>query len=128
LGSLGFGRLYDRWGVHALIAAAIPAIAFTPLAFLGGAGPALLGLALWTVGMGAQGSIMKALVAELVPAERRGSAYGILNCTYGVLWFAGSAAMGWLYDHSLHGLVIFSIAAQLISLPFLFSISRPKTA
>jgi MFS family permease len=129
LASLGFGRLYDRWGVKALIAASIPAMAFAPLAFLGGVGTALLGLALWTVGMGAQGSIMKALVAELVPSERRGSAYGLLNSSYGVLWFAGSAAMGWLYDHSLHGLVLFSIAAQLISLPFLFSISRrSKTA
>jgi len=128
LASLGFGRLYDRWGVKTLIAASIPAMAFAPLAFLGGLGPALLGLALWTVGMGAQGSIMKALVAELVPAERRGSAYGLLNSSYGVLWFAGSAAMGWLYDHSLHGLVIFSIVAQLAALPFLYSIRRSKTA
>jgi len=127
LASLGFGRLYDRWGVKTLIIAAVPAMTFAPLAFLGGMGLALLGLALWTVGMGAQGSIMKALVAELVPAERRGSAYGLLNSSYGVLWFAGSAAMGWLYDHSLHGLVIFSIVAQLASLPFLLAIRRSKT-
>jgi MFS family permease len=128
LASLGFGRLYDRWGVKTLIGAAIPAMAFAPLAFLGGLGAALLGLALWTVGMGAQGSIMKALVADMVPAERRGSAYGLLNSSYGVLWFAGSAAMGWLYDHSLHGLVIFSMVAQLAALPFLYSIRRSKTA
>jgi MFS family permease len=128
LGSLGFGRLYDRWGVKALIGAAIPAMAFAPLAFLGGLGQAMLGLALWTIGMGAQGSIMKALVADMVPAERRGSAYGLLNSSYGVLWFAGSAAMGWLYDHSLHGLVIFSVLAQLAALPFLCSIRRSQVA
>ena len=127
LASLGFGRLYDKWGVKTLIAASIPAMAFRPLPFRGLV-PALCGLALWTVGMGAQGSIMKALVAELVPAERRGSAYGLLNSSYGVLWFVGSAAMGWLYDHSLHGLVIFSIVAQLAALPFLYSIRRSKAA
>jgi MFS family permease len=125
--SLSFGHLYDRWGVKALIAAAVPAIAFSPLAFLGGTWAALLGLALWTMGMGAQGSIMKALVAELVAPERRGSAYGILNSSYGVLWFLGSAMMGWLYDHSLHGLVIFSMVAQVAALPFLWSIVRHRT-
>jgi len=128
LASLGFGRLYDRWGVGALIVASIPALAFAPLTFLGSVKFALAGLALWTIGMGAQGSIMKALVAELVPSERRGSAYGLLNSSYGVLWFAGSAAMGWLYDHSLRGLVLFSVVAQLAAIPFLLSIRRTKSA
>jgi predicted MFS family arabinose efflux permease len=126
LASLGFGQGYDRWGVKALIVAALPASAFAPLVFLGSPRFALLGLALWTVGMGAQGSIMKALVAELVPAERRGSAYGILNSSYGLCWFLGSATMGWLYDHSLPHLVLFSVVAQLASLPFLFLIAGPK--
>jgi MFS family permease len=106
---------------------AMPATAFAPLAFLGNTYGALFGLALWTLGMGAQGSIMKALVAEIVPSERRGAAYGILNSAYGVLGFAGSAVMGWLYDHSLPGLVYFSILAQLMALPFLISLaSRQK--
>lgn len=119
LASLGFGHLFDRWGAKTLMIAAIPATAFAPLAFLGGVSTTLVGLALWTLGMGAQGSIMKALVAEIVPADHRGSAYGILNSVYGLLWFAGSALMGWLYDRSLHGLVLFSIIAQLASIPFL---------
>jgi len=124
IASLGWGRLYDRWGAGTLLWAAIPATAFAPMAFLGGRWIALAGLALWTVGMGAQSSVMKALVAETVPSERRGSAYGLLNSAYGILWFLGSAAMGWLYDRSLVHLVFFSVAAQLIAYPFLIALQK----
>ena len=126
LASLAFGHLFDRWHVKALLAATIPAIVFAPLTFLGGVRAALAGLALWAVGMGAQNAIMKAMVAELVPGDRRGLAYGVLNCAYGALWFAGSAAMGWLYDRSLGGLVIFSLAAQLASVPLLCCLQLPR--
>jgi len=120
--SLVFGRFFDRWGVWSLLIATIPAIAFAPLAFLGGTTWALTGLALWTLGLGAQGSVMKAAVAGMVSADHRGSAYGVLNSAYGLSWFLGSAAMGWLYDHSLVGLVIFSVLAQLAALPLLVSL------
>ena len=122
--SLMAGRLFDRWGAKTLLVASIPAMAFAPLAFLGGTGWALAGVGLWTLGLGAQGSIMKAMVAELVAADRRGSAYGVLNCAYGVLWFAGSAAMGWLYDRSITSLVAFSVVVQLAALPALVWLAR----
>ena len=35
--------------------------------------------------------------------NKRGSAFGAFNGVYGVAWFAGSAVMGLLYDHSLIG-------------------------
>ena len=124
LSSLMFGHLFDRWHVKALLVASIPVLAFAPLAFLGSAGLAFAGVGFWAVGMGAQSSIMKAMVAELVAAEHRGSAYGVLNCVYGLLWFAGSAAMGWLYDHSLIALVVFSLAAQVAAIAVLLSLTR----
>ncbi|HZE21607.1 MAG TPA: hypothetical protein VE082_06105 [Desulfobaccales bacterium] len=37
----------------------------------------------------------------------------------------GSALMGLLYETSLTGLVIFSVAAQLLSLPFFLAVWRP---
>lgn len=126
LASILFGRLYDRWGAKALLVASIPAISFAPLAFFGGVVSAAVGVALWTIGMGAQATVMKALVAQIVPSVHRGSAYGILNSSYGVLWFLGSAAMGWLYDRSVTGLVLFSVLAQTASLPFLVLLSRQK--
>ena len=79
----------------------------------------LAGVALWTIGLGAQSSVMKAAVAGIVGPEKRGSAYGVLNSAYGLAWFGGSALMGWLYDHSLMGLVVFSILAQLAAMPLL---------
>ena len=47
--------------------------------------------------------------------NKRGSAFGIFNGVYGVLWFLGSAVMGMLYDRSLTALVAFGVVAQLIA-------------
>ena len=128
LSSLLFGRLFDRWNVKALLVAVLPAMAFAPLAFFGQVEFALVGVGLWAIGLGAQGTIMKAMVAEIVVAEHRGSAYGVLNCTYGLLWFAGSAIMGWWYDHSMTMLVVFSVVAQLIAIPVLWSLTKMNRA
>ncbi|MEO9123270.1 MAG: MFS transporter [Microcoleus sp.] len=67
---------------------------------------------------------MKAAVAGLVPADKRGSAYGIFNTGYGLSWFLGSLAMGILYDRSITGLVVFSVALQLAALPVLFLVKK----
>ncbi|MCD8488739.1 MAG: hypothetical protein LRZ84_18865 [Desertifilum sp.] len=72
-------------------------------------------MVLWGIGMGAQESILKAVVAGMVPPERRGSAYGIFNTGYGLAWFAGSTLMGILYDTSLSLLVGFSVLIQAFS-------------
>jgi len=110
--ALAFGRLFDRFGISVLAAVSLLSALVAPLAFLGGFHAALLGAALWGVGMGAQESVMRAAVAGMVPAERRGAAYGVFNAGYGLTWFAGSAVLGALYDVSLWGLVAFSVAAQ----------------
>ena len=91
------GRLFDRLGFTVLGAVALVSALFAPLVFLGHFGVALLGMVLWGIGMGAQESIMRAAVGGMVPAARRGTAYGVFNSGYGVLWFAGSALMGVLY-------------------------------
>jgi MFS family permease len=70
--------------------------------------------------MGAQESIIRAVVAAIVPGERRATAYGIFNAGFGLAWFAGSAAMSLLYDRSRLALVVFSVIAQLASLPLLY--------
>jgi MFS-type transporter involved in bile tolerance (Atg22 family) len=91
---------------------------------MGGFYASLIGMALWGVGMGAQESIMRAAVAGMVSADKRGTAYGIFNTGYGVFWFAGSALMGFLYDFSLSSLIGFSVLAQLASIPLLFWVRR----
>ena len=97
---------------------------FAPLVFFGGFYGSLAGMALWGVGMGAQESIMRAAVAGMVSSNKRGTAYGIFNTGYGVLWFVGSALMGIFYDFSIPLLVAFSMATQMVSIALLFQVKR----
>lgn len=122
LAALLFGRLFDRVGIAVLILVSALSAFFAPLVFLGGFTLALVGMALWGVGMGAQESIMRAAVADMVSADRRGAAYGVLNAGYGLSWFLGSALMGILYDRALGALVGFSVVMQLASIPVFFMV------
>jgi MFS family permease len=122
LAALLAGGLYDRKGVAILAVAVLISAMFAPLVFLGGFHLALVGAALWGLGMGAQESVMRAAIADMVPANRRGSAYGIFNATYGIFWFLGSALMGFLYDTSLLALIGFSVGMQLVAVPLLIGI------
>jgi hypothetical protein len=71
---------------------------------------------------------MAAAVAGMVLVARRGSAYGIFNPAYGFSWFVGSALMGILYDWSLPAIVVFSVAAELLALPFFLMVRRGLSA
>lgn len=122
LGSLAFGRLFDRVGLRVLIPLTIISAAFAPLVFMGGFEAALLGVALWGLGMGVHESIVPAAVAHMVPRARRTSAYGLFTASYGVAWFAGSALMGLLYDVAFPALIAFSIVAELAAIPLLLRV------
>lgn len=119
-----FGRFFDRKGLQVLIISVLLSTFFAPLVFMGGFYWGLAGMALWGVGMGAQESIMRAAIATMVSADKRGTAYGIFNTGYGVLWFAGSAIMGFFYDFSIAALVAFSMLTQLVSIPLLYRVKR----
>jgi len=126
--ALLFGRLFDRVGIPVLILSSLLSAFFAPFAFLGNFHLALVGVILWGIGMGAQESVMRAALAEMVPADKRGSAYGVFNTGYGIFWFLGSALMGWLYDISIPTLVVFSIVMQLASIPLLLWVRKmPST-
>lgn len=117
IGSLLFGRLFDRTGLWILLPLTIIAAGSTPLVFLGGFWLALIGSAIWGVGMGVHESIIPAAVATMVPAQRRPSGYGIFTAGYGVSWFVGSVIMGRLYDVSVPTLIMFSVVIQLLAIP-----------
>ena len=124
IAALVFGRWFDRRGIFVLIPAAVLSSLFAPFVFMGNETLAMIGMGLWGIGMGAQESVMRAAVATMVSPEKRGSAYGIFNAAYGAMWFAGSAAMGALYDVSIPALVIFSVVLQLLSIPFFLKASH----
>ena len=129
IAALIFGKLFDRYGLSIMQLAAVISLFFAPLVFLGNFTMVVIGVMLWGIGMGAQESIMRAGIAELSPANKRASAYGIFSTGFGFAWFLGSAAMGILYDINIVYLVLFSVLFQLFSMPFFFMIRhsvKPK--
>jgi len=119
VGSLVFGRLFDRFGIGILVPLAVGAAAYAPLVFLGGTSAAVIGAALWGLGMGVQESIIPAAVAPMVPAARRASTYGLFTGAYGTAWVLGSVAIGLLFSVSLAAVTAFAVVAQLAAIPFI---------
>jgi MFS family permease len=121
-GSLVFGKLFDRFGIAVLIPLTLITALSAPLIFLGGFWLALVGIAVWGLGMGVHESIIPAAVATMVPANRRPSAYGLFTGTYGVFWFVGSAIIGILYDHSIPAVIAFCVMVELAAIPLFLRI------
>jgi len=113
--ALASGRLFDRLGLAVLASVPLLTLPVAPLAFSGSAAAALAGVLLWGAVMGVQETIMRAAVGGMAPAGVRGTAYGLFNAVYGLCWFAGSAAMGALYEVSAGHAVAFSVALELAS-------------
>jgi predicted MFS family arabinose efflux permease len=120
LASLVFGKLLDKLGLPILLLAFFLSALFAPFVFLGGFTLALIGMILWGIGLGAQDSLLKAVLAGAVHAEKRSTAFGIFDTGFGIAWFVGSSAMGLLYDTSIPALVAFSVLLELAALPVLF--------
>jgi MFS family permease len=125
-GSLAFGRLFDRFGFKVLIALTLLSTLFAPLVFLGGFRSALAGAAIWGLGMGVHESIVPAAVAPMAPPPRRATAFGLFTAGYGVFWFLGSGAIGFLYDHSIPATVAFCVLAELAAVPFFVWVARHR--
>ncbi|MEW6398810.1 MAG: MFS transporter [Bacillota bacterium] len=127
--ALPVGHLFDRKGLLTL--AVLPALT-VPIPFLVFSRSyhlAIPGVVLWGAAMAVQETIMRAAIAELIPSARRGMAYGIFNTVYGVAWFAGSAAMGVLYELGVPYVILFALLVELASVPLIFLVARSaKTA
>ncbi|HRN19510.1 MAG TPA: MFS transporter, partial [Trueperaceae bacterium] len=111
------GRKYDRIGLRVLYALPILTLPTAPLLFLGNhTWPIVLGMVLWGAAMGLQESVMRAAVAELVPAVRRGTAYGLFDTAIGSASLLGGIAMGWLLGVAPALLVVFALAGPVLSI------------
>jgi MFS family permease len=123
--ALLFGKLYDRYGIIILVVGTIISALSLPLGFLGGWTAVIISVCCWATGLGAQDASLRAGIAQVVSMNKRGSAFGIFNGVFGVMWFIGSAIMGLLYDQSLTALVVFGAGAQLAGAAIFFWIRRP---
>ena len=118
ISALFFGKLLDKIGLPIVLLAFFLGALFAPCVFCGGFSVALVGMILWGLGMGAQDSLLRAVLSPTIPRDKRSTAFGVFDTFFGVAWFAGSAVMGLLYDKSIFALVIFSVVLQLAALPF----------
>ena len=116
LGALAAGAAYDRVGLRGmavlpLLAAVVPFLSFSDT-------PALVwaGAVVWGVGMGVHESTMRAAVADLVPAGRRGAGYGAFTAVYGLAWLAGAAIIAALYSRSVGAAETFVVGVQAAAL------------
>jgi MFS family permease len=115
LAALATGELYDRIGGRVLLglpplAAAVPALAF------GGSLPVVVaGVLLWGAAVGVQDSTVKALVADLVPRDRRATAYGVFAGVQGIGALAGGFLTGALLDTSTTALVWTVVGIQVVA-------------
>lgn len=114
-----FGLMYDRRGLRALVLSTAVSSLFAVFVFgFTSQYMIVLGIMLWGIGMGAQESILKAVVSTLLSKEHRAVGYGIFEFFFGVFWFLGSWLTGVLYDFSIPALIAVSVFGQLLSLPF----------
>lgn len=116
--ALASGRVYDRVGgavllIVPLLTAGVPLLTFSPTL-----ASVLVGVCLWGAATGIQDSTVKALVADLVAAPRRGTAYGVFAVFQGAGTFAGATLAGALYPDAA-ALSLVTIPAQALALVLL---------
>jgi MFS family permease len=113
--SLALGKLFDQFGIPVLLFAVLVTSVFSPFVFFGGFYAALFGVILWGVGYATQDTLLKALIATVLPERQRNFAFGLYYAGYGVGWLIGSIATGLLYEQSKTAMVVFAVIVQLLS-------------
>ncbi len=121
----GTGWAYDRWGPLVLLAVPVMT-AFVPGLVFGATLPLVLaGVVIWGAATGVQDSTVKALVADLVPEDRRGAAYGLFSVFQGAGAFAGATVAGVLYGHTVALVAVVGVP-QAIALVLLLLVLRRR--
>lgn len=118
------GWAYDRTGTRILLVVPV-LVALVPALALGSSLVyVLVGVLAWGFAQGVQDSTIKAVVADLVEAPRRATAYGVFAGIQGALAVIGGVGAGWLYERSLVALVVAVSLTQLVALVLLVSTFR----
>jgi len=107
------GYFFDKLGVKLLTLPFI--LAIFPAFLVSYAGLAGVIAACITFGfvLGMQESIYRAAICDLVPLNRRGTAYGIFNTALGLGTLASGIIFGFLMEHSYSAVVLAGIATVL---------------
>lgn len=128
LAALGTGHLFDRRGARVLMIVPV-LVAIVPLCvFADELSLVLAGTVVWGIATGVQDSTVKAYVADLVPAPRRATAYGVFAAVQGLGALAGGALAGALVEHHTGSLTIVISLIQALSLLLLWKTTRTAAA
>jgi MFS family permease len=119
VGALASGVIYDHTGAAVLLALPVLIMAVPVLALAPSAGLVFAGVLVWGAATGIQDSTVKALVADLVPQPRQGTAYGVFAAFEGAGALAGGALYGSLYG-ARPALIAAVAALQVTALVLLF--------
>lgn len=97
------GVLADRWGRDRVLAFGLALLigADLVLACAPGLWGVALGVALWGLHLGCTQGLLATLVADVAPAELRGTAFGVFNLATGAALLVASVLAGLLWDR--HG-------------------------
>jgi hypothetical protein len=124
LAALGSGWLFDRTRGRILVGLPLLVAAVPVLAFAGSPPIAIAGVLLWGVAAAVLDSSIKALVADLVPASRLATAYGVFAAVQGAAAIGGGVMAGALYELSLPTLIAAVAASQVVALVLLIATLR----
>jgi MFS family permease len=107
--ALPIGALYDRLGVKSIIVAPISAALIAPSLFTTPGRPGFyISAVFWGFTMGIIETIMRAAIADIVPAEARSMAYGIYSFGIGLGWAASGMLLAYLYQvEAIMGIIAF---------------------
>jgi MFS family permease len=128
LAALATGEAYDRIGPRVLLTLPLLIAAVPALAFSDTLAAVVVGVLLWGAAVGVQDSTVKALVADLVPRERRATAYGIFASVQGAGALIGGIGAGAVYELSRPALAFCVLGVQLAALVLLIPVVRRRAS
>jgi MFS-type transporter involved in bile tolerance (Atg22 family) len=114
----------EKGGLALLVMIPLFSIAIPILGFTASKALAIACAVVWGIVMGTHETIMKSAIADITPIKKRGTGYGVFNTAYGLAVFAGSSAMGFLYDVSLTWVIGLSVAVELVAFVAFFFLRK----
>lgn len=108
------GRFFDRWGEKRLLLGSLGVLiaADVVLALARGADAVGLGAALWGMHMGLSQGVLTAMIARTLPAEKRGTGFGVFHLASGIALLLANLLAGMIWSF-LGAAFMFVIAAVL---------------
>jgi MFS family permease len=96
-----FGKWSDRIGHSGLLAGGLLVLIMADVVLAASShwSVVLGGVALWGIHLGMTQSLLLAMVANSVPADLRGTAYGLFNLVSGIALLLASIMAGQIWDH-----------------------------